>query len=253
MTLITGANRNLRDEIHDYWSDRAETFDSDPGHKIAEGAELAAWMSLFRHHLGDSNGRRLLDLASGTGEITKLCQQLGFSVTGLDWSEPMLDRARTKVPEATFLQADAERTMLPEASFDVVVTRHLVWTLVNPADAFAEWLRVLAPGGQLLMIDGDFVTRGWLARLLTRRSPPGARGMAARHQHILSQVYFSNGARADLVTSLLSDAGFTDIRIDTRLGKIHRAQARQLGWQRSLLRRCVHRYAISARAPTRAP
>ncbi|MBV6635662.1 MAG: methyltransferase domain-containing protein [Mameliella sp.] len=243
------SNRNLRDEIRDYWSDRAATFDDDPGHRISDGAEMSAWAALFRRHLGPPEGRRLLDLASGTGEIARLCQGMGFVVTGLDWSEPMLERARSKLPEVTFLQADAERTMQPEASTDVIVTRHLVWTLVDPAAAFAEWLRILAPGGRLLVVDGDFVTKSWAARLLggLRRAP--VNGQRTRHHRILSQVHFSGGARADQVADMLEAAGFTDLRVDTNLGPVHRAQARQFGWQKALLRRSEHRYAISARKP----
>ncbi|MFC3086784.1 class I SAM-dependent methyltransferase [Tabrizicola soli] len=247
-------NRDLRDEIRDYWSDRAATFDQDPGHKIAVGAERAAWMGLFRRHLGAAEGRRLLDLASGTGEIALLCHDLGYRVTGLDWAEPMLARARAKAAAAgvpvAFLQADAERTMLPAASQDVIVTRHLVWTLVDPQAAFAEWFRVLAPGGRLLVVDGDFVTRSFLGRLLARLAGPshsrcGAE-LALRHASILSQVHFSRGARADTVAALLQEAGFREIRIDMRLAAIHRAQARDLGLAKSLLRRSEHRYAISA-------
>ena len=48
---------------------------------------------------------------------------------------------------------------------------------------------------------------------------------------------------------MLAAAGFTDIRIDTSFNAIHRAQARQVGWRKSLLRRSEHRYAISARKP----
>ncbi|WP_425102387.1 class I SAM-dependent methyltransferase [Tropicibacter sp. S64] len=241
-------NRDIRDEIREYWSDRAATFDNDPGHKIANGAEMAAWAALFRRHLGEAQGRRLLDLASGTGEIARLCMQMGFEVTGLDWAQPMLDRARAKLPGVTFLQADAERTMLPSSSMDVIVTRHLVWTLVDPAAAFAEWYRVLAPGGQVLVVDGDFVTKGWVARLFGQRQITD-HGVTARHHRILRQVYFANGARADQVAALLAQAGFTDICIDRRLGRIHRAQARQLGWRKVLLRQSEHRYAISARRP----
>ena len=51
-------NRDLRDDIRDYWSDRAATFDFDPGHRIGSGAERAAWMALFRRHLGDARGGR---------------------------------------------------------------------------------------------------------------------------------------------------------------------------------------------------
>lgn len=244
MTALNPTNRDLRDEIRDYWSDRAASFDNDPGHKIDDGPEMAAWQALFRKHLGAGHGRHLLDLASGTGEIARLCHGMGFAVTGLDWAEPMLDRARAKLPDVTFLQADAERTMLPSGSMDVIVTRHLVWTLVDPAAAFAEWFRVLAPGGQLLLVDGDFVTKGWLARLFGPK-----RTGTPRHREILRRVHFSDGARADQVAALLEQAGFIDIRIETRLGRIHRAQAAQLGWRKALLRRSEHRYAISAVRP----
>lgn len=245
---MTPTNRDLRDEIRDYWSDRAATFDDDPGHRI--GADMAAWQDLFRRHLGDAQGRALLDLASGTGEIARLCRSLGFAVTGLDWSEPMLERARTKLPDVTFLQADAERTTLPSASMDVIVTRHLVWTLVDPVAAFAEWFRVLRPGGTLLVVDGDFVSRSLLGRIVQIMSPRGPQTESAvRHKDILSRVHFSAGARADHVAGLLHAAGFDRIDIDTNLAPIHRAQSAQLGWRKSLLRRSEHRYAISATKP----
>lgn len=249
MTTALPSNRDLRDDIRDYWSDRAATFDNDPGHKISEGTELVAWANLFRRHLGAANGRKLLDLASGTGEIALLCQELGFSVTGLDWAEPMLERARAKAPNATFLQADAEQTMLPDASFDVVVTRHLVWTLVDPKAAFAEWRRILKPGGRLLIVDGDFVSRTWLTRMIERFSGSTSHGMVSRHQDIVARVYFNQGARSDAVAELLVNAGFEGLRIENHLGEIHRAQARLFGWRKSLLRRSEHRYAISALAP----
>lgn len=250
-------NRDLRDEIREYWSDRAATFDLDPGHRIGSKAERAAWRALFRRHLGDARGRRLLDLASGTGEIALLCHDLGYRVTGLDWAEPMLDRARAKAAAVgapiRFLQADAERTMLPAACQDVIVTRHLVWTLVDPGAAFTEWFRVLAPGGQVLIVDGDFVSRGWfgsiLSQLLLMRRSAVEGGMAERHADILSQVYFSAGARADKVADMLDAAGFVDVSIDTAFSRIHRSQAAGFGWRKSLLRRSEHRYAISARKP----
>ncbi|WP_205387835.1 methyltransferase domain-containing protein [Pseudosulfitobacter sp. DSM 107133] len=251
-----GTNRDLRDEIRDYWSDRAAHFDSDPGHKIGDGAERRAWQALFTRHLGPAQGRKVLDLASGTGEIAMLGAGLGFDVTGLDWSEAMLELARAKAAaqagDVRFLQADAERTMEPDASYDVITTRHLVWTLVDPAAAFCEWLRVLRPGGTLLLVDGDFVKRSLVHRLLARAlgiASAGASRDAIRHNSILSRVYFSQGARAREVADLLRAAGFVDVCIDTAMGDVHRAQRAGLGWRKALLRTQEHRYAICARKP----
>jgi len=251
---MTSTNRDLRDDIRDYWSDRAATFDDDPGHRIDDGAEMAAWEVLFRRHLGEGDARALLDLASGTGEIARLCQRLGFAVTGLDWAEPMLERARVKLPGVTFIQADAERTTLPPASMDVIVTRHLVWTLVDPMAAFAEWFRVLKPEGKLLIVDGDFVSRSLLGRIFQRMVPTGSHSAmsdnnAERHKDILARVHFSGGARADQVAALLSSSGYDEITIDKRLAPIHRAQATHFDWRKSLLRRSEHRYAICATKP----
>ncbi|WP_181708180.1 class I SAM-dependent methyltransferase [Chthonobacter rhizosphaerae] len=255
-----GANYSIRDEIRDYWSERAATFDTQVGHEIASEAERRAWHALLRRHLGDGAGRRALDLASGTGVVSHLLHDLGFDVTGLDWAEPMLERARAKArargTPIRFVMGDAERTMEPAESYDVVVTRHLVWTLVDPAAAFRDWHQVLKPGGRLLVVDGDFVSPTLLGRAtaaltaLAARLGLGARAPAdplrERHRRILEQVYFRHGARADAVAALLREAGFRQTTVDTNLGAIHRAQARHLPLMKGFDRATQHRYAVVA-------
>lgn len=259
-------NYNLRDEIKAYWSERAATFDLSPGHEIFSEDERAAWHRLFQRHLGKGDGRAALDLASGTGVISHLLDDLGFKVQGLDWAEPMLERAREKARKRgrtiRFGLGDAENTMEPDGLYDVVVNRHLVWTLVDPAAAFVEWRRVLKPGGTLLIVDGDFVNTNALERLFSKFSAWGQRlrlfkaeaatgspQMMATHRSILSRVHFSGGARAEAVAELLRDAGFVDIRIDRDLRQIHRTQARNWNFFKGLARQCQHRYAIRATRP----
>ncbi|OLP57961.1 methyltransferase [Xaviernesmea oryzae] len=262
-----GANQTLRDEIKAYWSARAETFDLSPGHEIFTEAERAAWQALIRRHLGEAKGRPALDLACGTAVVSHLLDDLGFRVTGLDWAEPMLERARAKARQRgraiTFRMADAETTMEPDAAYDVIVTRHLVWTLVDPAAAFAEWRRVLKPGGRLLIVDGDFVNQGLAERLVKRLSTliqrvrrrcveaphQSTAELAATHAAILQRVYFSSGAQAEAVAALLEAAGFVNVTIDRNLKAIHRAQS--IHWTRlkALSRSLEHRYAISATRP----
>ncbi|WP_417710347.1 class I SAM-dependent methyltransferase [Roseibium aggregatum] len=258
----TLSNFDLREEIKEYWGKRAETFDSQPGHEIFSTEEHTAWKNLFRKHLGAGNSRSVLDLASGTGVISHLLDDLNFDVTGMDWAEPMLAKAREKAKargrKIRFLLGDAERTMEPAGSYDAITCRHLVWTLVDPASAFAEWHRVLKPEGRLLIVDGDFVNPSWFARLLSSLSQ--ARGllgsrpqadakpaaMMETHRSILSRVHFSNGARAEAVVELLREAGFRQIVVDTDLKAIHKAQRRHLPFFKGLERATQHRYAIRA-------
>jgi ubiquinone/menaquinone biosynthesis C-methylase UbiE len=261
---MTGeANYSLRDEIRDYWSARAETFDLSVGHEIFSERERRAWHGLILKHLGSGNGRRALDLACGTGVVSHLMHDLNYAVTGLDWSEAMLSKARAKAAlrrsGIRFVLGDAERTLEGKESYDVLITRHLVWTLVDPRAAFAEWFSLLRPGGRLLIVDGDFVSETWatrlrnvLQRIAGRAAAPAGgldQAMAERHRSIVSQLHFSRGAKADEVCALLVEAGFQTPVVDTRMGTLHRAQARHMSFLKGLERATQHRYAISATKP----
>ncbi len=261
--LVDGTNYNLRDEIKAYWSERASTFDLSPGHEIFSEKERAAWHDLISRHLGRGEGRAALDLACGTAVVSHLLDDLGFSVTGMDWAEPMLKRAREKVAtrgrDITFRLGDAENTMEPDSHYDVITNRHLVWTLVDPTAAFAEWYRILKPGGQLLIVDGDFVNVSLKEQIVTKLSTFFQRlGIASAetakmspqlletHRNILSRVHFSKGARAGAVAELLVEAGFESVQIDSNLRRIFRAQAKHLGFWKGVARITQHRYAIVA-------
>jgi ubiquinone/menaquinone biosynthesis C-methylase UbiE len=258
------SNFNLREEIKEYWSMRAETFDEQPGHEIFSDAERNAWHDLFERHFGKGEGRKALDLASGTGVISHLMHDLGFDVVGMDWSETMLEKARAKSRERgsniQFLLGDAENTLEDDNSYDVIVTRHLVWTLVDPQAAFAEWFRVLKPGGKLLIVDGDFVSPTWVGKL----NKVMARFLASiglgkesvelphmkTHRDILARVHFSDGARADEVSDMLIKTGFSPVTVDFDLRQIHSAQKQHISFAKGLERGAQHRYAICAQKPS---
>tara|TARA_R110000796_G_scaffold16484_5_gene51454 strand:- start:19160 stop:19951 length:792 start_codon:yes stop_codon:yes gene_type:complete len=257
------SNYSLRDEIKEYWSMRAATFDEQPGHEIFSETERAAWHALFERHIGKGNGRRALDLASGTAVISHLMHDLEFAVTGLDWSETMLEKARAKSKQRgsniQFLLGDAENTLEPDNSYDVIVTRHLVWTLVDPAAAFVEWFRVLKPGGKLLVVDGDFVSSTWASKLnkamadvmqsLGLRKAVEVAPQMKTHRDILARVHFSGGARSDEVSEMLRQTGFDPVTVDFDLKQIHSAQKKHISFAKGLERGAQHRYAICAQKP----
>ncbi|HCD82621.1 MAG TPA: SAM-dependent methyltransferase, partial [Agrobacterium sp.] len=155
---MDGGNFDLKEKIRDYWSKRSETFDLAFGHRIAAGPEADAWQKPIRDLLGTER-KRILELACGTGEVTRLIHDLSHDVTALDFSEAMLSVARAKHAGKTrlrFIMADVENTMEPDQSYDAIICRHLVWTLTKPETAFREWFRLLRPGGRLLFFDGDW-------------------------------------------------------------------------------------------------
>ena len=258
-------NWTLKDEICEYWSKRSTTFDLSPGHEIFGDDERAAWHRLITRHFGPGDNRKALDLASGTGVISRLLSETGFDVTGLDFSEAMLERSRSKAKAAkldiTFMLGDAEATRQGDETYDVIMTRHLVWTLPDPRAAFADWFRVLKPGGGLLVVDADMTPRDTRARLLRRAAaflkkfakPADTIGIdRALHNRILEQVHFSKGARAEDVAGLLEEAGFENIVIDRQFGPIRKAQGRHMPLYQRIDRASQDRYAIHASKPVQA-
>ncbi len=256
-------NWSIKDDIREYWSERAQTYDASPGHGIAKHTEIEAWSRLISRHLGDGAGKKALDLACGTGVMTMLMHGLGFNVTGLDFTEPMMARAHRKADDAKasirFLTRDAEETMEPDDTYDVIIARHLVWTLTDPEKAFADWLRTLKPGGRLLIIDGDFVRKHWLERLLPLldrvfgKQQDGHSLLTPEqwqhHERIIGQVHFKNGIRAEEATKLFECAGFDGLRIDTGLEDIRKACGIPLLSRKGFTSTLQHRFAISGRKP----
>lgn len=103
---------------------------------------------------------RILDVGTGTGYFAVLLGARGHEVTGIDLTPAMLDEARALADDrgvnARFEVMDAQSLSFPDNSFDAVVTRNLTWTLPEPEQAYAEWLRVLKPGGVLLNFDASY-------------------------------------------------------------------------------------------------
>ncbi len=219
----TLANHSLKEDIRLYWSKRAITFDQSPGHRIEDEVEAPAWQALITRAFGDLAGRQVLDLACGTGEISRMLLAMGADVTGVDFAEPMLERARAKHRGRAFRArlGDVEDLRLEaDASYDAIVTRHLVWTLVDPDIAFREWRRVLKPGGRLLIVDGDWVNTPFLGKLMRavadRIAPqtgmPADGADAAEHARLLAQVRYREGLTSDRLMTDLAAAGFDQAR-----------------------------------------
>src|SRR5580704_5361297 len=109
---------------------------------------------------------RVLDLATGTGDIAFAAAERGARVVGLDITPRMIELANAKVvraaPQGTisFLVGDMLALPFPARAFDLVTTGYGLRNVPNLGVAIDEIARVLAPGGQLLSLDFNRPSNG---------------------------------------------------------------------------------------------
>ena len=149
----------VKQRVAAHWDRRAAHFDEDFGHSIRTPAERAAWDRILALVLGGRLALDALDVGCGTGFLCFELAARGHRVTGVDFAPAMLAEARRKAAERAVSirleQADAEKLPFAADSFDLVICRHLVWTLPHPEAAIDEWIRVLGPGGRLVIVDSQ--------------------------------------------------------------------------------------------------
>lgn len=127
-----------------------------------------------------------LDAACGTGRHTQYLASLGHSVIGVDSSPDMLAKARAKVPEGEFHCADLHLLPVPDDHVDVVVCALALMHVPDLAAAFAEFVRVLKPGGHLMVSDWRGLM-GTIALPVVRPGPDGRPGYIASRARLASE------------------------------------------------------------------
>ena len=112
-----------------------------------------------------------LDAACGTGRYAAHLSELGHRVIGVDASPDMLAIAAGKVPGAVFHRAELTSIPLPESSIDLAVCALALCHLPDLVPVFAEFARVLRPGGHLVISD-PHVLHSYLRPTLPRTRTP---------------------------------------------------------------------------------
>ncbi len=100
-------------------------------------------------------GSRVLDLATGTGDIAFAAAACGARVVGLDVTLRMIELARAKGTVPRFLVGDMLALPFPSASFDLVTIGYGLRNVPNLTAAIDEIARVLTAGGQAVSLDFD--------------------------------------------------------------------------------------------------
>ena len=145
---------DVHDRIRDYWDRDSHTYDETRSHSISDPLEAAAWRQAIAEALPE-RGSTVLDVGAGTGALSLLAAELGCRVTALDLSRGMLDRAELKAKarglDGRMRFVVGSGTEPPEGPFDVVMERHVLWTLPDPVGALARWREV---SSRLVLFEG---------------------------------------------------------------------------------------------------
>jgi ubiquinone/menaquinone biosynthesis C-methylase UbiE len=228
----------VKQQVAAHWNRRAPRFDEDFGHSIRTPAERAAWDRILDLVLPGRGALDALDAGCGTGFLTFELAARGHHVTGVDFAPAMLAEARRKAAargvSVRFEEADAEQLPFGPGSFDLAISRHLLWTLAHPEAAIDEWIRVLRPGGRLIVVDGQFDPGA---------SPPSSDNARTSQEYaaVGHELPFLGGRSRAEIETLLKAHGLVNVGGDPLLDLVE-AQAQRMveeGRERSTRRRYV--------------
>ncbi|MBW2109235.1 MAG: methyltransferase domain-containing protein [Deltaproteobacteria bacterium] len=214
--------KRVKTSIQRYWDWRSATYGYDHDKSVGVARK---WESILKELVTDSPGKLALDIGTGTGQVAVYLARSGFRTTGIDISESMIRRARQHALEhglhIDFQPGDAERLEFKDNTFDVVVSRNLVWTLPCPDQALKEWRRVMKPGATLVVSDGAWMNYTWrrvhhLAFKVFREKLRNGSVISARffvsYAGVQRSLPFYEGIRFEEASALLHEAHFRDIR-----------------------------------------
>jgi len=215
----------VKQQVATHWNRRAPSFDGDFGHSIRTAGERAAWDRILALVLEARPGLDALDVGCGTGFLALELAARGHQVVGVDFAPAMIDEARRKAAarglSVRFDEADAEQLPFAPRSFDLVISRHVLWTLPHPEAAIDEWIRVLRPGGRLAVVDGQFDTGG-LAR------PSGIARTSEEYAAIGDQLPFLGGRPREDIETLVKERGLVRVTGDSLLDLVAAQEQRMV-------------------------
>lgn len=187
-------------------------------------ALFGQWAETVLDAAGVRPGRRVLDVACGTGVVAREVASRHAAadfVIGLDPNPGMLAVARQLAPAVHWRQGVAESLPFPDRSFDAVVSQFGLMFFDDRIQAVREALRVLVPGGRAAIAVWDALDRipAYAAEVALLERIGGRQAADAL------RAPFVLGDR-DALAALFANAGATSVAIDTRPGTARFPSAR---------------------------
>ena len=148
-----------QEQINQVWTTRSDNYN------IYVEEELATqrpreWLDLIYKNTPENRPLRILDAGCGPGFFSVLLSGAGHVVTGIDGSEGMLAHARENAARSgvtpELIRGDFGALPFADGTFDLVISRNVTHIIREHLKVYGEWLRVLRPGGVLLIFDANW-------------------------------------------------------------------------------------------------
>jgi demethylmenaquinone methyltransferase/2-methoxy-6-polyprenyl-1,4-benzoquinol methylase len=123
------------------------------------------WRKKVAKLVAAKKGQIILDLAAGTGSSSVAFMGEGIKVVAADFSNGMLEEGRQRHPELEFVYADATKLPFKDKEFDTVTISFGLRNVQNTELALSEMLRVLKPGGKLVVCEFSQIPNRFLHSL----------------------------------------------------------------------------------------
>lgn len=200
-------NEKRLQQSQQYWDDLASTFDNEPDHGLRDALIRETWTEFLKTWLPPTNAT-VLDIGCGTGSLSIVLAELGHKVTGIDLSPSMISHAQAKAAthgfQIEFHVMDAAFPQLSYQQFDVIICRHLLWALPEPEQVLQRWTEFLKPNGQLILIEGFWVTgAGFHAQEVIKMLP--ASFISISNQNLSDNPNFWGGSVTDERYAIIAD------------------------------------------------
>jgi 2-polyprenyl-3-methyl-5-hydroxy-6-metoxy-1,4-benzoquinol methylase len=161
-------------EAREVWDQWAVRFDDEADHGLRESNVRAEWGELLLKLL-PTESASVLDLGCGTGSLSILAAQAGHSVNGIDCSPEMTriaeDKAKQLGLKIQFDVGDAANPQVGDSKCEVILCRHVLWTLPEPEMVLKRWTDLVSETGRLILIEGYWGKAGLRAKRLLQMIP----------------------------------------------------------------------------------
>jgi demethylmenaquinone methyltransferase/2-methoxy-6-polyprenyl-1,4-benzoquinol methylase len=174
------------------------------------------WRSRVKNAVKPAQGERILDLAAGTGTSSMALRVPGAVVVAADFSRGMIEEGKKRYPELQFEFADAMALPFEDRIFDAVTISFGLRNVQDHKVALGEMLRVLKPGGRLVICEFSHVKGllGTFYRFYLNNVLPRLSALASKTPEAYS--YLSESINAwptqEQLKQDIQQVGFQDVR-----------------------------------------